>query len=191
MSRWSLTASHKHSDAQPVSEQWPPLKANTAFPFFFPHPCFTAECDIILYGISFHQCGSAGPAVSPLNLSPASSPLAPGAMPWKLPLFLVQQMMSLCFSPSNTMNLEASHSWFCVWKLRTYRQARQRVCPFSYFLLWAPPYHYPQSQAKKNAWPKLLSYPIHIKIELLFHAKRGIFPSCFVSLLLLLHDVAK
>lgn len=148
---------------------------------------------VILYCMEypFHQCGSAGPAVSPLNLSPASSPLAPGAMPWKLPLFLVQQIMSLCFSPSNTMNLEASHSWFCVWKLRTYRQARQRVCPFSYFLLWAPPYHYPQSQARKNAWPKLLSYPIHIKTELLFHAKRGIFPSCFVSLLLLLHDVAK
>jgi len=51
MQKQSFTLSHKQSDALPVSEQWPLVKANLPVPFFH-YPSFTAEREITLYGTS-------------------------------------------------------------------------------------------------------------------------------------------
>lgn len=45
-------------------------------------------------------------------------------------------MLSLCFPPANTVSLR--DRWFNVWKLITYRQARQRVCQLLFFSLDSP-----------------------------------------------------
>lgn len=53
MQRQSLTASPKQSNVQPITEQWPSLKATLPVPFFPHNHGFTAEHDIVLYGMYF------------------------------------------------------------------------------------------------------------------------------------------